>query len=114
MKYFDIFIIVIFIVKIVFIILAISDKIIKRKKPLNKKLSEKLEFWKDRVEFIFIALMSVVLIYIFNPRSNRLSMITGETKLLLFLFGIVLLITAKWDLFFKESKTLKSIKNIIK
>jgi hypothetical protein len=114
MSYFDIFIILIFIVKIVFIILAISDKIIKKKQPSNKKLSDKLEFWKDRVEFIFISMMSILLIYIFNPRSNRINMITGETKLLLFLFGFVLLITAKWDIFIKESPLFTEFQKLLR
>lgn len=113
MDKFGMYIILIFIIKIIFIILAITDVIIKRKKPLNKKLSGTIEFWKERFEFVFIAMMSLLLIYLFNPRSNRMGMITGETKLLLFLFGFVLIITAKWGIFLKESPLLKKIQTII-
>ena len=48
--------------------------------------------------------MAILLIYLFNPRTERIVMIDNETKLLLYLFGIVLLITAKWDDFFHEAK----------
>jgi hypothetical protein len=34
-----------------------------------------------------------LLIYLFNPRTDRSILIDYETKLLLFLFGIILLIT---------------------
>lgn len=104
MKFFDISIIVIFSVKVIFICLAVAKLYTKRKDPNNKKRINSLEFWKKRVEFIFIILMSMLLIYLFNPRVNRLNMIDSETKLLLFLFGFVLLLTADWEQFFQDSK----------
>lgn len=113
MDKFEIYVTLIFIVKFVFIVLAISRLYIKNIKPDDKKLLEKIEFWKDRVEFIFIAMMSVMLIYIFNPRANRINMISGETKVLLYLFGFVLLITAKWSLFIKESPVLINIQKSV-
>ena len=58
--------------------------------------------------------MSILLIYLFNPRVDRNTLIDKETKLLLFLFGFILLITAKWDVFIKESPLLKMIQNIVK
>ena len=48
--------------------------------------------------------MAILLIYLFSPRTDRNVMIDGETKVLLYLFGIVLLITAKWADFFHEAK----------
>ena len=57
--------------------------------------------------------MSILLIYLFNPRFNRELLINGETKLLLFLFGFVLILTAKWNIFFEESKWFVKLKEIV-
>jgi hypothetical protein len=70
----------------------------------NTQLDEKVTFWKGRLEFIFVFLMSFLLIYLFNPRTSRLNKVTGETKLLLYLFGFVLLLTANWETFITEAK----------
>ena len=78
MRFFDIGIITIITVKIIFIILAITKIYVKHKEPNNKNKINNLEFWKKRVEFIFIVLMSILLIYLFNPRVNRLNMIDNE------------------------------------
>ena len=103
MNYFDLFITLIFIVKLLFIILAVYRLYVKSRKPQDKKLLTKVEFWKHRVEFLFITLMSILLIYLFNLRANNINMINGETKLLLFLFGFVLLLTENWSSFIHES-----------
>jgi len=110
MDNFTIYIILIFIVKIIFIILAIYEIYIKHKKPENKKLIDFLQFWKERFEFIFKALMSAMLIYVFNPRTNNIKLINNEAKLLLYLFGFILIITANWETFFKQSPLLVDIK----
>jgi len=109
MDKFTVYVTLVFIVKILFIILAISEQVIKHKKPNDKKLIEKLGFWKERIEFIFKAMMAVILIYLFNPRFDNIKLINYETKLLLYLFGFVLIITADWNTFFKESLGLKEI-----
>jgi uncharacterized membrane protein YiaA len=115
MRLFDVGIITIIIVKIIFIILAVTKVYVKHKEPNNKKKIHNLEFWKKRVEFIFIALMSVLLIYLFNPRVNRINMIDYETKILLFLFGFILLLTADWNQFLQHSKIklFKDIQNVL-
>ena len=73
----------------------------------------KIEYWKERLEFVFVALMSILFIYLFNPRTGTSILIESETKLLLYLFGIFLLITAKWSEFFKESKMFKRIQTAL-
>jgi uncharacterized membrane protein YbjE (DUF340 family) len=109
MNYFDTYVSAVFIVKIIFIILAIMHIYNRAKGKQNTKQDKKIVFWKDRVEFIFIFMMSLLLIYLFNPRYNKPIVLDYETKLLLFLFGIVLLITAKWEVFIKESKLFQKI-----
>ena len=117
MNYFTIYITLIFIVKLIFIILALYNLYLKRSSNKSKAdiaKQEEIEFWKDRVEFVFIFLMSILLIYLFNPRFNNMSMINRETKVLLTLFGFVLLITAKCSTFFQESKTFKQVQKVLK
>jgi hypothetical protein len=104
MSTFDLYITLIFIVKILFIIISVSKLYITHKEPNNKKKIDNLEFWKKRIEFIFILLMSILLIYLFNPLVNRINRIDNETKLLLYLFGFVLILTSDWNQFTKDSR----------
>jgi len=106
MKYslYSAFIIYIILVKITFILLSITKIIVKHKNPKNTQMIDKLEFWRERTEFIFIICMAILLICIFYPGAKI--QLDEETRILLYLFGIILLITAKWSTFFKESPTI--------
>jgi surface polysaccharide O-acyltransferase-like enzyme len=57
--------------------------------------------------------MAILLIYLFNPINNNINLIDKEAKILLYLFGIVLLVTAKWSEFIHESKWFKYIQKIM-
>ena len=106
----DIFVLFIIFIKIVFILTSIGHVILTHmtrngsdsddKKKQDKDI--KLMYWKERTEFIFIASMAILLIYYFNPRNMK--PLTKETSLLFYLFGWVLLITAKWGIFIKDAK----------
>ena len=112
MNNYNLFIYLIFAVKIGFIVMAITHIYLKFKGKENSDLDKKIEYWKERFEFVFVFLMALLLIYLFNTRSNRTIMIDHETKILLFLFGFVLIITADWGLFFRDSKLFKNVKFI--
>ena len=103
MNNYDIYIYLIFAVKIVFIVMAILHLFLRIKGKTDSELDKKIVYWKERMEFIFTFLMSILLMYLFNPRKNNIYMVDKETNLLLFLFGFVLLITAKWSDFFHLS-----------
>ena len=103
MTYFDSYLTCIFIVKIIFIILAIYGLFIKAHRPNNTKLLEKITYWKSRSEFIFISLMSILFMYLFNPIDDHVDRIDSELKLLLFLFGFTLLFTENWYKFIHTS-----------
>lgn len=113
MNTFTVYVTLIFIVKIVFIILGILKIYMRFKNPANTKLIETLNFWKERVELIFKAMMSLLLIYLFNPRSNNIGLINKETKLLLCLFGFILIITANWSTIINESPIFIKFKNTV-
>lgn len=110
----DYFLFFIILVKIVFIISAIGHVILSHSTSAEAtKIDPKLLYWKERTEFIFIISMSILLIYHFNPRFSK-KPIGEETGLLFFLFGWILIFTAKWSLFVKEAPWYKNIVSILK
>jgi len=113
MDNYTICIVLIFLIKIIYVILASTHLYLRMKGKAGTELDKEVLFWKERVEFIFVLLMSVLLIYLFNPRSNRIFMINYETKYLLFLFGFILIITAKWGTFFKEPTIFRKLQFIL-
>lgn len=113
MEAFDKYVIFVFLFKILFAILALLHLYFVVKGKAQSKTDKKVEYWKERVEFVFIALMSFMLIYLFYPRSTKPIVIDYETKLLLFIYGIIILIGAKWDIFIKESPVFKKIQTVV-
>ena len=113
MNKFTLYIYIIIFVKVLFICFAISHLFLKIKGKAHSKTDEKILFWKDRIEFIFITLMSFLLIYLFYPRANRSAHLDYETKILLYLFGFILLITADWGVFIKENPLFKQFQTIV-
>ena len=112
------YIIFIFIIKLLFLYFAIQTKHYSLKlktEPKNKEYLQKEQinsYWKDRTEFIFILLMSLLILRLFNPRSTKPLYLDYETKLLLCIYAIVILITANWQLFIGDSPELKYIQSI--
>jgi len=113
MNKYDMYVTAIFVIKIGFILMAITHVYLEIKGKEKTDLDKKILFWKERFDFIFTALMSVLLIYIFNPRYNNFNLIDKETKVLFYLFGFVLIITAKWRIFFEQSPLLKISKLLL-
>jgi len=101
--------------KLIFIILALTHLYLKFKKgDKYTELDKKILYYKQKVEFIFIALMSCLIIYLFNPRYDRSKMLlTTEIKYILFLFGILLLVTANWGTFIKEPLLFKNVQFVV-
>ena len=113
MEKFNIYITFIIFIKVGFVILAISHLYLKLKHKEHSETDKKIVFWKERLEFVFVILMAGLLIYLFNPRNDRSILITHETKILLYLFGFILLITADWNVFFHESPFFKKFQKIV-
>ncbi len=110
----DYFVFFIILVKIIFIISAIGHVILSHSTSSKaKKIDPKLVYWKERMEFIFIISMSILLIYHFNPRFSK-KPISEETALLFFLFGWILIFTAKWSLFIHEAPWYQKFVSILK
>lgn len=113
MNKYDLYIYLIFAVKICFILMSTSHVYMRVAGKMDSDLDKKFIYWKERFEFIFVILMAILLIYLFNPGKDRMVMIDGETKILLYLFGFVLLITSDWSLFFSESKWFKYLQGSV-
>ena len=103
MNKFNLYIYLILIIKFIFMFLALSIFYLKYTGKEETEKFKKFKFWKERVEFVFIFLMSALLIYIFNPRIDRTKHLNYETRLLFYLFGFVIIITLDWENFLKEN-----------
>jgi hypothetical protein len=100
---FDFFILFVILVKTVFFITFVGHALVTR--TGNKKLAkydDKLLYWRDRTEFIFLVSMSLLLIYHFRPRRNV--PVSYETSILFYLFGWILIFTANWREFFENTR----------
>ena len=109
----DIYINFIIFIKICFIISVITHIYLKNTQKEGSDLDKKALYWREKLEFIFKALMAGLIIYLFNPRRSRERLIDYEVKVLLYLFGFILLITAEWSAFFKESEWFKKLQLIL-
>lgn len=119
----DFFVLFIVIIKIFFILTAIGNVIlthvVKKNTASATTAADKaaaaaeaakaanLLYWKERTEFIFTICMAILLIYYFKPGTSK--PLNRETGLLFFLFGWILIITAKWNIFFTQAKWYSSI-----
>ena len=120
----DFFVLFIVIIKIFFILTAIGNVILthvvkknatataanaadKAAAAATAAKAANLLYWKERTEFIFIICMAILLIYYFKPGTSK--PLNRETGLLFFLFGWILIITAKWDIFFTQAKWYSNI-----
>ena len=119
----DFFVLFIVIIKIFFILTAIGNVIlthvVKKNAASATTAADKaaaaaeaakaanLLYWKERTEFIFTICMAILLIYYFKPGTSK--PLNRETGLLFFLFGWILIITAKWNIFFTQAKWYSNI-----
>lgn len=106
---YDYLIIFIIFIKLVFLLFFIIEKyyayqLYKNPSSIDKKYYTDnynwATYWKERLELIFIILMAFVCIIVFYPFYSDTLFIDKETRLLLYIYGFIILITAKWDVIF--------------
>jgi undecaprenyl pyrophosphate phosphatase UppP len=98
MDYFTIFIYFIALVKFVFICTSLYLRVLERQNKDQSKIN-KLTTWKESVKFIFDICMGILLILLFSPFTYKIyssKLFEYETRAVLFLFGIILLIESNW------------------
>lgn len=97
-----IFEIILLILKVVIILLWITDIYFKYVPSEYQFIDiQKEKFWAVRVSFVFEILIGFLLIYLFNP--FHFHQLTKLTKLTLFTFGIMTVLSADWSKFISES-----------
>ena len=79
----------------------------------DSDLEKKIVYWKEKLEFFFEILMAILIIYLFNPSHDHKSLIDHHVKMLLYFFGFILLVAAKWSTFFSESKWFINLQKIL-
>jgi len=94
----------IFFVKIMYIIFAIINYYLIQTNQNNSEFGAKIDYWRERCEFIFMFCMAMLTIYIFRPFNSKPIIIDNNVRFLFFVHGILLLIKARWDIFFKQSR----------
>lgn len=119
---YDNFIIFIIFVKIIFVIFTLIEKYYGYKITHNPAIDKKQYYvdnytwaiyWKERLEFIFIILMALVCIIIFYPYYSDTVYIDKETRLLLFIYGFIILITANWNVIFNLPPWMSQVQSIV-
>jgi len=90
-------------VKVVYLILELINFCLKLKGRKNTAKYNQIKYWKEKIAFFFKILMSIFLIYVFYPKVKRSDNLDKESKILLYLFGIILIISADWNGFIRDS-----------
>ena len=68
----------------------------------NKKMYVWASYWRELLEFIFIILMSILCIVLFNPLNKDRCINDHHIRVLLFVYGFVVLVTSNWHKFLGE------------
>ena len=107
------FITFVFIIKVLFIILAIIHYYLVHKGKENTEFAENVIYWKERCHFIFIVSMSILMIVIFRPFNIKPIVLDRESIFLFFVFGTITLIDANWSIFFQQTKWFSILQRIL-
>uniref|UniRef100_A0A6C0E802 Uncharacterized protein n=1 Tax=viral metagenome TaxID=1070528 RepID=A0A6C0E802_9ZZZZ len=67
------------------------------------KLKKRVQYYKIVTEDIFIVLVSLLLIYLFNPYHNNKYLDSKYVKAVFFIYGLLMLITFDWSEFVRNT-----------
>ncbi len=98
MNWYDAYVTLVIVTKIVFVTVLVIRQIVKIRSPEHTALIEYLTRWEIRAKVIFHVLMSMLLIYLFNPWQDHMTRIDYETRVMLTLFGGLTLLTVATSL----------------
>ena len=114
MTAYNLLIILIIMIKVIFVLLKLTAFYNRITGKSETEFGHTILFWADRVEFIFIFLMSILLIALFRNavKEGVLCIYDKETLILMYIFGFILLLTADWGTFFSESAIINKIQEI--
>jgi len=82
---------IIFIIKLIFLLSTVTILVLKKVDPKNEFI-ERLSIVQDKTHNLFSLFVACLMIYLFNPRKNREAKLDTETKLILFLYGWIVIL----------------------
>jgi hypothetical protein len=85
-------------IKIIFIILSIILVIQKISQTIPNTYTKGITLTKGIIENIYICVMSLVLIMLFNSGTKNTCIVDIETKFLLMLYGVVMIVITLLDM----------------
>jgi hypothetical protein len=94
--HFDTVILLLISLKGVFTILSLMHIYLIAIDKNNEPFDNNIMNSRERVGFVFKTLMSVVLVYIFNPQAPKIHLINNHVIFLLFMYGLLLIIENEW------------------
>jgi predicted MFS family arabinose efflux permease len=101
------FIYFIILIKGLFLFFALWNFYLKKKNHRDggeTKLEKRVLYYKNLTENLFMVLVSILLIYLFNPyHENKYLLDDKYVKALLFIYGILMLVTFDWSEFVYKS-----------
>jgi hypothetical protein len=121
-RIYDNYVIFVIIIKFLFVIFAIISKYYQTKIKSNHNNSDLQEYtqkynwaiyWKDRLEFFFLISTSIICIIVFYPFYYDPIFIDRHTKILLFIYGFIVLITLNWNILGNPPPWFISLQNIV-
>jgi len=105
---FDNYVLFIIFIKILFILFALITFLLKMKIKYSKNndkniisIYNNISLCKETLEFLFIISTALVCIIVFYPFYKEPVIIDKHTRVLLFLYGFIILITANWSVLTK-------------
>jgi hypothetical protein len=105
---FDNYVLFIIFIKILFILFALITFLLKTKIKYSKNndkniisIYNNISLCKETLEFLFIISTALVCIIVFYPFYKEPVIIDKHTRVLLFLYGFIILITANWSVLTK-------------
>jgi len=83
-----------------FVFFVIWNFYLKKKSGgAETKLEKRISYYRNLTENIFIVLVSLLLIYLFNPYHDNKYLDDKYVKVLFFIYGILMLVTFDWSEF---------------
>jgi heme/copper-type cytochrome/quinol oxidase subunit 2 len=110
-NWYDYLILFILLIKIIYAILVAIHIYLKIKGRDGDEYDSKIVSYKDQLEIVFVISMSILLLYLFYPKHITPPEVDTQSRLLLFLYGIIILFTLDWTKFIDESSLIKFIKD---
>ena len=90
--------------KCIFVGSSIYYQFLKKRHPDDTNTINKVLVYKEQSDFILNIMICLLLIYLFHPRIGNPEKIDLETKRLLTIYGVALILTADWHQFYARFK----------